>query len=286
MTQSSDPSIPMLAALIHERTGLYYAENRLDLLADKIRPLLGGSFGSFMDYYYFLKYDPNGDQEWQRLQTALAVNESYFWREVDQIQTVAEVIVPRLQQAHPGRSVRIWHAACATGEEPYTMAIALTEAGRFLHGPIEILATDFNNDALNAARKGVFRQRSFRGLPPEIMDRYFRPTQDGRTQIDSAIRARVDFHYANLLDPSNIPSNPPFDVIFCRNAFIYFSEASIRQVIGQFHKVLTPSGYLFVAAAESLLRITNAFHLVEIGSAFGYQKQDSGNGEAHGAIIG
>lgn len=286
MSQTIDPSISMLAALIHERTGLFYAENRLDLLADKVRPLLGGSFGSFMDYYYYLKYDPNGDREWLRLQSALAVNESYFWREVDPIQSVAQVIVPRLQQERPGRPVRIWHAACATGEEPYTMAIALTEAGRFLHGSIELLATDFNNEALNAARKGIFRQRSFRGLPPEIFSRYFTPAQDGRTVIDPAIRARVDFRYANLLDPSGIPTTPPFDVIFCRNAFIYFSEESIRQVIGQFHKMLAPSGYLFVAAAESLLRITNAFHLVEVGSAFGYQKQDTGNGEAHGAIIG
>lgn len=276
----------MLAALIHERTGLFYAENRLDLLADKIRPLLGGSFGSFIDYYYYLKYDPNGDREWQRLQSALAVNESYFWREVDQIQSTAQVIVPRLQQERPGRPVRIWHAACATGEEPYTMAIALTEAGRFLHGPIEILASDFNNEALSAARKGIYRQRSFRGLPPEILDRYFTPTPDGRTQVDPAIRARVDFRYANLLDPSGVLSTPPFDVIFCRNAFIYFSETAIRQVIGQFHKMLAPSGFLFVAAAESLLRITNAFHLVEVGSAFGYQKQDTGNGEAHGIVLG
>ena len=286
MTQSNDPSVSMLAALIHERTGLFFTENRLDLLADKIRPLLGGAFGSFLDYYYYLKYDTNGESEWLRLQSALAVNESYFWREVDQIQSVAKVIVPRLQQERPGRPVRIWHAACATGEEPYTMAIALTESGRFLHGPIEILATDFNNEALNAARKGIYRQRSFRGLPPEIFDRYFTPTHDGRTQIDPAIRARVDLRYANLLDLSGTPTNPPFDVIFCRNAFIYFSEASIRQVIGQFHKVLTPSGFLFVAAAESLLRITNAFHLVEVGSAFGYQKQETGNGEAHGAIRG
>lgn len=286
MTQTIDPSITMLAALIHERTGLFYAENRLDLLADKIRPLLGGSFGSFMDYYYYLKYDPNGDREWQRLQTALAVNESYFWREVDQILSVATVIVPRLQQDRPGRPVRIWHAACATGEEPYTMAMALTEAGRFLHGPIELLATDFNNEALNVARQGIYRQRSFRGLPPEIFDRYFTTTHDGRTQIDPAIRARVDFRYANLLDPSIIPSSPSFDVIFCRNAFIYFSEAAIRQVIGQFQKMLTPSGYLFVAAAESLLRITTAFNLVEVGSAFGYQKQESGNGEVHDAHPG
>lgn len=282
MTQSIDPSLFLLASLIHERTGLLYAENRYDLLADKIRPLLG-NFGSLTDYYYFLKYDPDGGREWQRLQTALAVNESYFWREFDQIQGTAEEIVPRLQREHPGKPVRIWHAACATGEEPYSMAIALTQAGRFLHGPIEIIATDFNMDALAAARKGIYRQRSFRGLPPEIFNRYFTTTTNGQFQLDSGILARVDFRYANLLNPADVPGPGVFDIIFCRNAFIYFSETAIRQVIGQFHKVLTPSGYLFVAAAESLLRITTAFQLVEVGSAFGYQKQEPGNGAPHAA---
>ncbi len=286
MTQPIDPSISMLASLIHERTGLFYAENRYDLLAEKIRPLLSSSFGNFMDYYYYLKYDPGGEREWQRLQTALAVNESYFWREFDQIQSAVDEIVPQLHRNRPGQAVRIWHAACATGEEPYSMAIALTEAGRFLQGPIEIIATDFNTNALTAARTGIYRQRSFRTLPQEIVDRYFSPAQNGQLQLDAGIRARVDFRYANLLDPASMPAPGLFDMIFCRNAFIYFSDNAIRQVIGQFHKALTPSGYLFVAAAESLLRISTAFHLVEVGKAFAYRKQEPGNGDIHAAIRG
>ena len=273
----TDPALPMLAGLILEQTGLLYEPNRYDFLIDKISPLAAErSCPTMLDYYYILKYDEHAEVEWRKLQSALAINETYFWREFDQIRSVVEVIVPKLQQSRPGQPVRIWHAACATGEEPYTMAIALQEAGRYLHGKIEIAATDFNQSALDQAREGVYRGRSFRSIPLDIKERYFTrvvgsPAGD-RYRLIESIRERVTFSYMNLLDENSMTRITGYDIILCRNAFIYFSDAAVRQVVQFFYQAINESGYLFVASAESLLRVTNLFELVEIGGAFGYLK--------------
>ena len=184
-----DPlSLQVLSDLIRERLGLNYDHNRLVTLADKLDTLLvQGGFSSYLDYYYYLKYEQQSGEEWRRVQTALAVNETYFWREYDQIAAVVNVVVPRLQSEHPERPVRIWHAASASGEEPYSMAIALTEAGRFAAGPIQITATDFNMRAIQQARAGVYRPRSFRSIPPSLKDRYFVPHQGPQLRLVDAI---------------------------------------------------------------------------------------------------
>ena len=273
----SENALAMLAGLIHEQTGLWFEPNRYDFLLDKVSPLAAErNCPTILDYYYILKYDETSGEEWLRLQSALAVNETYFWREYDQIRSVVEVIIPQLQQSRPHQPIRIWHAACATGEEPYTMAMALQEAGRFLYGKIQIIATDFNQAALNQAHEGVYRKRSFRSIPPEIKERYFipLPSQHGseRYRLVDQIRDRVEFAYLNLLDENHMTQAAGYDMIMCRNAFIYFSDSAVRRVVESFYQSLNERGYLFVASAESLLRITNLFELVEIGGAFGYLK--------------
>jgi chemotaxis protein methyltransferase CheR len=269
----TDPAMSLLVDLIHSRTGLRFDDNRKVMLLDKLTQLLKeGQFNSITDYYYFLKYDSEADDEWKRLQSVLAVNETYFWREFDQISAAANLIIPHLLHERPQKPVRIWHAACASGEEPFTLAMALNENGGFQNGSIEILATDFNQLALEKARAGIYRQRTFRSIPPDIMARYFKPAGIGQYQISQSIQERVNFKYLNLMDEQSMTSIGSFDLIFCRNVFIYFSDKAMRQVVTWFHQALPPEGYLFTGAAESLLRLTNLYKLVEIGTAFGYQK--------------
>src|SRR5512133_1468145 len=270
---ASDPALPMLANLIHEQTGLVFEPNRFDLLVDKVSPLaVERDCPTLLDYYYLLKYGEQAEAEWQRLQSVLAVNETYFWREFDQIRAVVEQIIPKLRYNRSGQPVRIWHAACASGEEPYTMAIALHEAGLDGPGRADIMATDFNPLALAQAREAVYRPRSFRSIPPDILKRYFTPEGSDRFRLDQSIRERVNFSYYNLMGDARVLPMPSCDIIMCRNVFIYFSDSAIRRVVEAFYHSLNPSGYLFVASAESLMRITNLFELIEIGGAFGYQK--------------
>jgi chemotaxis protein methyltransferase CheR len=274
LTGSSNSSLDLLMDLIHHNTGLYYSNGRKDMVVDKLLPLVADrGLSSFLDYYYLLKYSEDAQAEWRRVETALAVNETYFWREYDQIAAAVNTIIPQLQTLYPHRPIRIWHAACATGEEPYTMAIALLEANQYQFGPIEILATDFNSDAIALARAGVFGARSFRKIPSLIEDKYFKPLDKGRKRVIDSVRSKVRFSHLNLLNQKGMDAMRDFDLIFCRNVFIYFSQQYIRQVVKNFHRSLRNQGFVFVAAAESLLRITTDFEFMEIDGAFVYKKE-------------
>jgi chemotaxis protein methyltransferase CheR len=266
-------SVQLLADLILDRTGLLYENSRTDILIDRLTPLVvERGLDSLLDYYYLLKYDSQSEKEWRRLEAALAVNETYFWREFDQIKLAVDVLIPELQRIRPGTPVRIWHAGCATGEEPYSLAIALDMANRFSDGAIEISATDLNIDALARARAGIYRSRSFRSLPQSIKDSYFTRLSEHEFALSNDIRARVHFSHLNLMDQKMMVLRRNYDIIFCRNVFIYFSPAAIRDVTANFYRALNTPGYLFVAAAESLLRYTTRFEFTEINGIFAYQK--------------
>jgi chemotaxis protein methyltransferase CheR len=266
-----DNAFFLLRDLIHQHTGLFYDDGKRELLADKLSPLVvERGFNSFIDYYYFLKYDAAALHEWQEIFEALSVQETYFWREVDQIKTLVNVLMPQ-QFAPQGKTLRIWSAACATGEEPLTIAMALDEAGWFNRLRIEINATDASRSAIEKARQGVYRERSFRALPEPLQERYFTKEAAG-FRVAPHIHERVSWAQANIMRESDVALYATAPVIFCRNLFIYFSPESVGRTISRFHHYMPAPGYLFVAASESLLRLTVDFRLDEIGGSFVYVK--------------
>jgi chemotaxis protein methyltransferase CheR len=122
----------LIRNLINERTGMFFDNGKSDLLIDKLSPLvIERGFSSYLDYYYLLKYDSSAEVEWRNVMNALSVQETYFWREIDQVKALVQTLVPQWQARNTGSPLRIWSAACATGEEPLTIAIALNEAGWF-----------------------------------------------------------------------------------------------------------------------------------------------------------
>lgn len=262
--------VPLLRDLIHERTGLFYDDERCDGLCERLAPVVvERGFRSFMDLYYLLKYDAP-ESDWSRVLDALSVQETYFWREVDQMRAVASAIVPRLLALNGHGPLRIWSAACATGEEPLTLAMVLEAAGWFARAPIEIHATDGSPAAVSRARAGVYRERSFRSLPPALRDRYFQPVAGGWEPIPS-LRARIaSYSVVNLVDEIATAPYVTSPIVFCRNAFIYFSPASMRRVVEMFAQRMPRPGYLCVGASESLLSVTTSFRLEEIDGAFVY----------------
>ncbi|HZG53561.1 MAG TPA: protein-glutamate O-methyltransferase CheR [Pyrinomonadaceae bacterium] len=265
----------LLRDLIHERTGVFFGDGKGDLLADKLSPLvIERGFASLLDYYYLLKYDEAAQDEWMAVMDALSVPETYFWREMDQIRALVETIVPRWFAARGAGSLKIWSAACATGEEPLTIAMALAEAGWLGRVPIEIHASDASASAIEKARRGIYRERAFRNLSPELRAKYF--TQAGATQtwrIDARLHGAVEWKVANLMVEPEIASLATANVIFCRNVFIYFSDQTIGRTVRSFAAHIRPPGYLFIAASESLLRLSADFDLQEIGDAFVYVKR-------------
>lgn len=265
----------LLRDLIHERTGLYFDNGKSDILTDKLSPLvIERGFTSLLDYYYLLKYDEAAQDEWLSVMNALSVPETYFWREMDQVRALVETVVPRWFDAPGAGPLRIWSAACATGEEPLTIAMALDEAGWLGRAPVEIHASDASPVAIEKARRGVYRERSFRNLPAELRARYF--TQEGETKtwrVDARLHAAVEWGVVNLMDEAEVAPRAASNVIFCRNVFIYFSDQSISRTVRTFAERIRPPGYLFVAASESLLRLSEDFELQEIGNAFVYVRR-------------
>jgi chemotaxis protein methyltransferase CheR len=267
--------LTLLRDLIHERTGLFYDNGRCDTLNDRLAPLvLQRGFRSFLDFYYLLKYDEReATGEWRRVMDALSVQETYFWREIDQIRGLACRVLPDLCRDTPDRPIRIWSVPCATGEEPLTIAIMLAETGWFDRVPIEIHASDASSLAIDKARAARYRERAFRALPPALREKYF-VCEAGVSRPVPELRARIaSWSVVNLMAPHEIAPHARSPIIFCRNAFIYFSPQSVKAVAEAFADLMPVPAYLFLGASESLLNVTRRFMLDDLEHAFVYVKR-------------
>ena len=203
-------------------------------------------FGSFLDYYYLLKYDARSGDEWDRVMDALAVQETYFWREIDQIRAIVD---QRPARIWPGsverRPIRIWSVPCATGEEPLTIAMLL-ERGRLVRPRAD---RDPRQRCQSGGRSprpapGATAQRAFRTLPPALREKYFTRAATLDRRPGPAARASPT-DVVNLMDTAAVTSpRRARPVIFCRNVFIYFSDQSIRRVVSIFARSMPMPGYL------------------------------------------
>ena len=264
-------SAALLRDLIHANTGIFFDEPNFYLMVDKLTPLVvAKNFRSLLEYYFFLKDRPHFSDDWRRALDALSVQETYFWREMDQIRALVDIILPEWF-SRGNELLKIWVAACATGEEAFTIAMAIEEAGFGRH-PIQIVASDGSEAALRKAQAGMYRERSFRALPPDLRAKYFKPTRD-QWLLSAAIMSRVRFERVNITMPTETAELASSPIIFCRNVFIYFSESMIAATVRSFAERMPAGGYLCVGASESLLRATQDFELREVGDAFIYVRK-------------
>ena len=262
----------ILRDLIHEHLGLMYEPHQFDYVADRLAPrVVARGLGSFMDYYYLLKYESEPD-EWLHVMDALAVNETFFWREIDQLRAVVNVIVPQLAKSlHGGNPLRIWSVPCATGEEPLTLAMLLEEGRWFDRIPFEIIGSDASPRAIEKARAGRYGERSFRNLPVAMRNKYF-VEDDGQWTVVPELQRRISYDVVNLMTGDQVALHASAPIVICRNVFIYFSDRSIRRALDTFERTMPSPGFLCVGASESLMRRTTVFELQEIGGAFVYVK--------------
>ena len=261
----------LLRDLIHERTGLYFEDERLDTMLDKLQDRARAcNCSSYLDYYYILKYDEHGQAEWLRVMDAFSVQETYFYREFSQIRTLVEDLVPAWFE-QSSRPFRIWSAACASGEEPYSISMALVEAG-WGHHPIRIFASDASEAALDRATQAVYRERSFRSFPPALRQRYFSETPEG-ARLNRDLLLPVTFQRANLAIEEDVLPLASAEALFCRNVFIYFSQRAIERTVNYFGRTMPEGGHLFIGASESLLKLNTPFDLRDINGAFAYVRR-------------
>jgi chemotaxis protein methyltransferase CheR len=190
---------------------------------------------------------------------AMTTNETFFFRDKIPFDHLRDTIVPALLQSRSNRkSLRIWSAACSTGQEPYSIAMCLKEKGAALSGwRIEIVATDLSKEVLEKSRSGIYSQFEVqRGLPIQLLVKYF--AQVGELwQLNSEIRGMVQHRQLNLLH--DFAHLGKFDVIFCRNVMIYFDQETKINIFDRMAKVMEVDGMLMLGAAESVVGITDAF---------------------------
>ena len=204
--------------------------------------------------------------ELRAIADALTVPESFFFRSRDQIRVFANVVVPDRLDARCGTPVRVLSAGCAGGEEPYTLAMAADTVG-----PLSVLGIDVSARSLERGRRGRYMQWALRETTADEQDRFF--VRDGRELVlDQAIRSRVEFQERNLAqDDAGFWAPGSFDVIFCRNVFIYLRPDAIRAIVQRFERALAPDGFLFLGHAETLRGVPTRFELRHVQEAFFYQ---------------
>lgn len=280
----SEEEFRLLRELIHERFGLYFEDNQRATLRTRLLGRLASlDLLTFEDYYHYLRFGPRRQEELQRMVCHLTNNETYFFREMPQLQVFAEPILRRLKEARSAegrRSLRILSAGCSTGEEAHTLAMLVWDSGQFFwNWDVQVVGMDVDTDALEKARRAVYHHNSFRGLSPAIVERHFVRPPAGGAQVKEAVRRLVHLRHGNLVDPSSYEGLAPLDAVFCRNVLIYFSEAMTRRVVGYLHEALAPGGYLFLGHAESLARVTSLFTPIRFQGAMVYQKAAAAAGE-------
>jgi chemotaxis protein methyltransferase CheR len=282
----SQSAFTLLRDMIADRAGVFYGDDKRDILTDKLSELVAArGMTSFLDYYYLLRYDADAQRHWAELMDRLAVPETYFWRQSEQILALANVVAPRHFERRPTAPLRIWSAACCTGEEPISIALALAEAGLLYRRPIEIVASDASPAMVERARRGLYGDRSFRSLPLHLRDRYFRRDEGAGWRVDPRLHGQVRWTTANLVEPADVRPLAAADVIFCRNVFIYFSDETIGHVARLFAEGLNDDGHLFLGASESLTRLATDFELGEVGGAFVYVKATGGRATPPGGGV-
>jgi chemotaxis protein methyltransferase CheR len=207
----------------------------------------------------------------------LTIGETYFCREKRSLEILEERIVPDLLRTRPGsrKQLKIWSAGCATGEEPYSIAIVLSEFADLTYANIEILATDLNTKSLRRASQGTYTDWSFRGTPPWVRRKYFVGAENGPCTVTPAIRKMVTFAQLNLMDDAYAPllnCTSGLDVIFCRNVLMYFTPEGMKKVVRQLYRYLATDGWLIVSPTETSQELFAAFATASFGDVTLYKK--------------
>ena len=247
-----------LSELLKQRSGLNLGPESLEMVKARLRPLLReGAFHSLAAFVRALK-KPEAETLRARFAEAVSVQESYFFRDKLPFQYFTGTMLPELMRSREAtRRIRVWCAAAATGQEPYSLAMLLAErAGALSAWNIDILATDFSESAIRKARDGLYSQFEVqRGLPVSLLVKYF--AKEGRGwKLDSSIRSKVKFATHNLVSNEELGV---FDVIFCRNVLIYFDAETKREVLARLSRQLADDGYLVLGASETTTGLSEAF---------------------------
>jgi len=274
----SDETFELLRDFIYSKTGIYFPEKKKYLIEGRLAKRLQSlNVPQFEDYLYLLKYGQYRESEFESLCNIVTINETSFFRNEAQMNAFQQKLAGEIidaKKAQGGRSLRIWSAACSSGEEPYTLAMLYLERlkPRYPDLNIEIIGTDINTAVIDMARRGEYSHYAIRSLPELYVNKYF-DYSNGLYHLRPEVKELVRFEYNNLIDHHMMRQMTHFDFIFCSNVLIYFDLKSKIQVVGDLYDSLNRGGYLFIGSSEMLHRISSAFKIVSFPKTTVYKKE-------------
>ena len=253
----------LIAQILKDRSGLALNKEKAYLLESRLNPVARKwSFSGFDELAQAIRTKKD-EALLIDVTEAMTTNESFFFRDQKPFDQFTEIVLPHLLEARASRrSIRIWSAACSSGQEPYTIAMLLKEQAQKLAGwRIEIIATDLSNEILDKAKEGLYSQFEVqRGLPISLLVKNFSQVGD-RWQIDDSLRKMVKFQKFNLL--GDLSPLGRFDVVFCRNVLIYFDTPTKTQVLNAISEMLPPDGFFYLGGAETVLGTSDRFQIMK-----------------------
>ncbi len=247
-----DSEFREIRRIVYDRAGIYLGEEKKSLVVSRLgKRLRALGLKSFKEYINLLR--SKDSEELVHFIDAITTNYTYFFREEDHMAVLRDRVVPWLRDV--GKECFLWSAGCASGEEPYTIAITLMEAlGNELPSwNIKILATDISTNALSKAKRGIYQMEKIKYVPKEILKKYFlkgKGRWEGWVKVKKEVMRLVEVKYLNLIEPFSF--NRPFHVIFCRNVMIYFDADTRRRTVERMTAFLVPGGFLFLGHSETL----------------------------------
>jgi len=269
--------IQKLGQQIYQKLGLHFDDKKIYFLKTRVAKRMAAlGIEDPRDYVFMVSYaDPKG-AEMQELANLITTNETYMFREYDQLQAFANHCLPEVlsaKQATGDKSLRIWSAGCSSGEEPYSLAMILQEVfPQSQSWDCKIVASDIDENMLQKVAAARYGERSVKDVPEEYRDKHL--TRDGDEYVvRRRTAALVEPMHLNLHDRMALRRMRGFDFIFCRNVLIYFDDLSRKAVVDHFYNALKPGGYVFLGHSESIGRVTTAFKLKRFEKHLVYVKE-------------
>ena len=277
----SDTMLLKLSEFIENKLALSFTEERWDDLERNIKAAaLEFGYPDVSSYLQNILNNPMNRRQAEQLASYLTINETYFWREPLSFEALENIIIPEMveKKRNDDKRLRIWSAGCSGGEEPYSIAIAITKTiPDYQNWNISILATDINPRILAKANEGIYGSWSFRKVPQGFQERYFRKVSQNKFEIIPKIKKMVSFEYLNLAEdeyPSPLNNTNAMDIIFCRNVLMYFNQKRFRQVVDGLSRSLLNGGYLLVSSSELSSQNFPGFKPVNLPGIVLYKKSD------------
>ncbi|HEY9165609.1 MAG TPA: protein-glutamate O-methyltransferase CheR [Candidatus Kryptonia bacterium] len=266
-----------LRDFIYEKTGIFFAENKKYLLESRVSKRLAALGLETYSRYFSELMNGRGAMELSHLINSVTINETFFFRNEPQFKALEEIVLPELAERKMqagANAIRIWSAACSTGEEAHTIALIIREKIRPKYPGVkfEIVGTDINTHVLETAAKGVYKDYAVRNIPKNYLGKYFKQDQD-KYQLDQEVAAMSEFRQLNLFDRNMMRTMRNYDVVFAANVLIYFDFKSKQTVVSSIYDSLNKGGYFFIGYSETLYGLSQAFKPVHFEKTIAYRKE-------------